>query len=202
MREYSFQPSPQPSNPKILLIQLGKMSPSHYEGYPPLSPVHLWAENHSANCIWLGSGRILNPSEILITSSQSGDYYATATRSKPSVPFRIPKARWNPRFWPTREVESNSLFLQTASPTHTPSNCQSSINYLSKRALQNAKPLASFQDLTVDRLFDSPNSPMRFRCGKKNFLMQSTMLLFCSRQGASFSNTESDTRSRALVGGC
>lgn len=147
---HCFQPSPQPSNQKILLIQLRKKSPSHYEGYPPLSPVHLWAENHSTNCIWLGSGRILNPSEILITSSQSGNYYATATHSKPSIPFRIPKTRWNPRFWPTREVESNSLFLRTASPTHTPSNCQSTgIKYLSKRALQNASPSHLFRTLQL-----------------------------------------------------
>lgn len=64
--QHSFQPSSLPSSQKIFLIQL-QISPSHYEHYPPLSPVHLWAVNHLAICIWLGSGKILNHCKVLIT---------------------------------------------------------------------------------------------------------------------------------------
>lgn len=60
------------------------------------------------------------------------------------------------------------LFLQTAFPTHTPSNCQStSIKYLSKRALQNASPSHLFRTLPADKLFDSLISPVRLRCERR-----------------------------------
>ena len=111
-----FHPSLLPSSQKFLLIQFRRKSLSHYEGYSPLSPVHLWAVNHLAICVGLGSGRILNLSKILITSSQSRDYYPIATHSKLSVSLKINRTRWDPRFWPSRKVEPNSLPLQAASP--------------------------------------------------------------------------------------
>lgn len=59
-----------------------------------------------------------------------------------------------------------------------------------QKGLTECQPLTSFQDLTTDKLFDSPKSLVRLWCGEKNFLMQSTTLLFCFRQGTSFSNTK------------
>lgn len=60
--------------------------------------------------------------------------------------------------------------------------------YLSIKGLVEYQLHPSVQNLTTDKLFESHDSPMRLQSWEKIFWMQSKMLLFCSRQGASFSD--------------